>query len=284
MVDIVEAAPEQYGDVADALVDAFGSTIELSPLYEADLRDVERHAKEYRIWTAQEEGDIAGVVLTPRGVLGDADALAFTRSGEREFRQLAVRPQYRGRGVARALIDHAVRSIGALGIGTVEIHTGLRMVSARRLYESYGFTRRPERETFVVDGGYRIVTYTYRIPERYVAHDPVVDEWERTRPYRGDAVADGPGSIAGFTNALDRAGLGCIVSTDPDDIARYEFHRSAADEEHGLAVAWPDTSEQAAILRRVAERYGVPVTWWRNGTFTFEPPARSGLIVVGEAA
>lgn len=99
----------------------------------------------------------------------------------------------------------------------------------------------------------------------------------------GDAAADGPGSIAGFTNALDRAGLGCIVSTNPDDIARYEFHRSAADEEHGLAVAWPDTSEQAAILRHVAERYGVPVTWWR-GAFTFEPPARSGLIVVGEAA
>lgn len=71
--------------------------------------------------------------------------------------------------MGRLLIDHAVAQIAATGAHRVGIWTGAQMPAAVRLYESYGFTRRRERETFTVDGGKVPLSYTYDVPDALLA-------------------------------------------------------------------------------------------------------------------
>ena len=58
---------------------------------------------------------------------------------------LAVAPEARRAGVARALLDDAVAQARAVGLAGVALDTALNNGSARKLYESSGFDRRDVR-------------------------------------------------------------------------------------------------------------------------------------------
>jgi GNAT superfamily N-acetyltransferase len=75
-----------------------------------------------------------------------------SREGEAEFRMLAVAPQARGRGVARALVEAcrlaAVREgCGALTLCVIDHNT-----DAAQMYQHLGFARSPERDWEPVPG------------------------------------------------------------------------------------------------------------------------------------
>lgn len=166
-VAVREARREEYPAIADAIVAAYRASMEVSEEYEADMRRLAEHAASYRVWVAVDDrDDILGTVLTPRA---DAPDTGHEPEGERAFRLLTVAPSARGRGVGRLLIDHAVAQIAATGAHRVGIWTGAQMPAAVRLYESYGFTRRRERETFTVDGGKVPLSYTYDVPDALLA-------------------------------------------------------------------------------------------------------------------
>ncbi|KJZ23816.1 GNAT family N-acetyltransferase [Tritonibacter mobilis] len=71
---------------------------------------------------------VASVVLTPR-----ADVLYLGK--------LAVSEDQRGQGLARHLIEHAVRRARALGLSAVELQTRVELVENHVTFARLGFTR-----------------------------------------------------------------------------------------------------------------------------------------------
>jgi len=68
---------------------------------------------------------------------------------------LAVRQQYRKRGIARKLVEHAIKRLASRGVQVIELFTHINNEAAQRLYESIGFQRVWADDTFV--------TYQYQI-------------------------------------------------------------------------------------------------------------------------
>ncbi len=58
---------------------------------------------------------------------------------EWHINNLAVRPEWRGRGLARALVDHVVREASRLGAHRARLEVRRSNDIARRLYEGMGF-------------------------------------------------------------------------------------------------------------------------------------------------
>ncbi len=82
------------------------------------------------LWVAWVGGESLGcVALHP---LGD---------GAAELKRMYVRPEARGRGVARRLTEHAIAEAGARGYARLRLGTLTTMHAAQRLYESVGFRR-----------------------------------------------------------------------------------------------------------------------------------------------
>jgi len=68
---------------------------------------------------------------------------------------LSVEQEYRGRGIARDLLSHAVDQLARHGARIVELTTRVNNTPARRLYERFGFSRVHIDDHFV--------TYRYEI-------------------------------------------------------------------------------------------------------------------------
>ncbi len=68
---------------------------------------------------------------------------------------LVVRHAYRGHGIARQLLTHAVEQLRKRGARIIELVTRVDNYSAQRLYERFGFRRVREDSTFI--------TYQYSI-------------------------------------------------------------------------------------------------------------------------
>jgi len=58
-----------------------------------------------------------------------------------ELKRMYVRPEARGRGVARCLCEHAIAAAAAWGYATLRLGTLPSMRAAQQLYESLGFKR-----------------------------------------------------------------------------------------------------------------------------------------------
>ncbi len=69
-----------------------------------------------------------------------------------EFRTLSVAPGARRRGVGRALVAECLDRARALGLTEVVICSLTEMAPAHRMYESFGFARRPELDWSPVPG------------------------------------------------------------------------------------------------------------------------------------
>jgi len=65
---------------------------------------------------------------------------------EAEIRALAVRPEARGRGVGRALVDAVIERAAGLGVRHLLLLTQQEMKTAHRIYEVAGFARLPDRD------------------------------------------------------------------------------------------------------------------------------------------
>lgn len=145
------AAPAEYGRIGALSDAAYSHDYQISDQYRASLRDVARRAHEHEVWVAVDarDGDLLGTVATPRpgGHISELGG-----EGDMDFRLLAVAPRARRRGVGRLLVGHVVALARERGAARVVMNSGPEMTAAHRLYLEMGFTRRPERETRLVDG------------------------------------------------------------------------------------------------------------------------------------
>jgi GNAT superfamily N-acetyltransferase len=78
-----------------------------------------------------------------------------------EIRMLAVMPESRGKGVAKALISECIRRAKAKGCQSIGLHTADFMKSAMKLYEQLGFERLPQFDFEPADDG--IIVKAYRL-------------------------------------------------------------------------------------------------------------------------
>ena len=80
------------------------------------------------LWLAVERGEAAGCV-----------ALRSLGDGTAEMKRLYVRPEHRGRGVGRRLVEHALSAAAALGHRRIVLDTLPSMGAAIEMYRALGF-------------------------------------------------------------------------------------------------------------------------------------------------
>jgi GNAT superfamily N-acetyltransferase len=68
-----------------------------------------------------------------------------------ELKRMFVRPQFRGLGYGKLLVNHLAGHAKAHGIGLLRLETGIHQTAAIRLYEQEGFRRVPPFGEYVED-------------------------------------------------------------------------------------------------------------------------------------
>ena len=96
-----------------------------------------------RIWIAEMEGVVVGYAVTV-DKRQEENVHAHARSW-REIEEIAVRVEYRRRGVASALFRHVEVATRADGISVVELNTWTFNDAARRSFERLGFVPKNTR-------------------------------------------------------------------------------------------------------------------------------------------
>jgi ribosomal protein S18 acetylase RimI-like enzyme len=155
------ATPAEYAEVADLTVAGFDEPPAPTAARLALLRDAAGRANAGDLLVAVNEptGRLAGTASLLRS---GSDYARFAESGEAELRLLAVHPEYRGRGIAFALMVEAIdRCRQWDGVRSLVLDTAPANVTAHRLYHRLGFVRVPERETRVIEGLGRLLVFAH---------------------------------------------------------------------------------------------------------------------------
>ncbi len=106
--------------------------------YVNHLRDAAQRARDAELWVALLDGVVVGsVTFCPPG----SALRELGRDGEGEFRMLAVSPDARRRGVARALVAACFDRCRDLGLDAMVLCSMPVMTKAHALYTSFGFVR-----------------------------------------------------------------------------------------------------------------------------------------------
>ncbi|WP_285136891.1 GNAT family N-acetyltransferase [Microbacterium sp. lyk4-40-TSB-66] len=143
-VTIRLVAPKEYADAGRLTAGAYRHSYPgLNEDYLHSLADVEGRVAQGEVWVAVDGDELVGTVWTPR----PGERLSpLASEGEIDFRQLAVAPSARGRGVGEALTRHVLALARARGAHRVVMNSDEEMVGAHALYLKLGFHRLPERE------------------------------------------------------------------------------------------------------------------------------------------
>ncbi|WP_156288423.1 GNAT family N-acetyltransferase [Oceanobacillus salinisoli] len=80
-----------------------------------------------------------------------------------EIRKLAVSPNSRGKGVAKALISECIQRTKHRGFRKIGLHTADFMENAVKLYEDLGFERLPEYDFEPADDGIIVKAFRFVI-------------------------------------------------------------------------------------------------------------------------
>ncbi|MFT8648901.1 MAG: GNAT family N-acetyltransferase [Bifidobacterium psychraerophilum] len=144
---------DEFDQVGNALVAAFTDGCWITPEYEAGLHKIGQRARSADVWVIVDEGDrIVAAVLTPKPDCYKEAAYTFNILG--------VAPWGRGHGFGSVLVHHCIAIAEQYGFATIELHSSPQMTHAHRLYYSFGFHRRIDWETMVVDSGQRLLSLT----------------------------------------------------------------------------------------------------------------------------
>ncbi|MFI5178577.1 MAG: GNAT family N-acetyltransferase [Vicinamibacterales bacterium] len=130
------AITEERPDAADAMALIGELEAELEPLYASQSRhgySVEKLLKEgVRFFVIRDDGAAAG-----------CGGVQLFGSEYGEVKRMYVRPAFRGRGLAKLLLDHLADYARQRGIGVLRLETGIYQHAAIALYEREGFRRIP---------------------------------------------------------------------------------------------------------------------------------------------
>jgi ribosomal protein S18 acetylase RimI-like enzyme len=133
-----EALPCEFSQVADLTLASFGGPDGLRPERVAMLLDAAGRARDGLLLVAidNETGALTGTLSLLRA------GAAYARHagpGEAELRLAAVRPAYRNRGVARALVTEAIERARGWGVTALLADTAVHNEAAQRLLLQFGF-------------------------------------------------------------------------------------------------------------------------------------------------
>lgn len=136
--------PAEYADAGRLTAEAYRRSYEdLSEEYLDSLADVEARVAQGEVWVALDGDEMVGTVWTPR----PGERLSpLAAEDEVDFRQLAVAPAARGRGIGAALTRHVIALARSRGVHRVVMNGGPEMLGAHALYLKLGFRRLTERE------------------------------------------------------------------------------------------------------------------------------------------
>ena len=127
--------PERPDTVdAQALIAELES--ELAPLYPSESRhgySVEKLLVE----------SVAFFLIREDGMPAGCGGIKLVRTEYGEVKRMYVRPQFRGLGLARRMVDHLAGYAQSHGIGLLRLETGIHQLAAVNLYERVGFQRIP---------------------------------------------------------------------------------------------------------------------------------------------
>lgn len=165
---------DEYDEVGRVLQAAFTTGCSVTEWYHDHLAVIAPRAQTAHVWVVADADGILGAVLTPKPQFHSGDAFTFNILG--------VGPRGRGLRIGRALVEHSIALARFWGYSLVEIHSGPTMTAAHQLYVRYGFVRRLEWETVVVDSGQRLLSFTYRIPDPLPRPDITPEEPPQSRP------------------------------------------------------------------------------------------------------
>jgi GNAT superfamily N-acetyltransferase len=87
--------------------------------------------------------NVAFFVLRADGVAAGCGGVLLVGREYAEVKRMFVRPQHRGRGFARLILDHLIAYAAAAGHTVLRLETGVEQREAIALYERFGFYRIP---------------------------------------------------------------------------------------------------------------------------------------------
>src|SRR6266511_6166696 len=126
--------------------------------YLGELRDVPGRADRTEVYVAVEDGRVLGcVTLELDQTVGDDDK--ELPPDVSCIRMLGVRPEARGKGVGRALVEACIDRSREAEKRTITLRTTPRMKAAQRMYERMGFERNPERD-YVLEDSLTLLAYS----------------------------------------------------------------------------------------------------------------------------
>jgi ribosomal-protein-alanine N-acetyltransferase len=102
-----------------------------------------------------ERNVVAHRVIIGRNLIGFI--LSRLAAGEAEILSVAIAPGWRGRGLARPLLDLHLRRLAGLGVRAVFLDVDKSNVPARALYERAGFHEVGQRQGYYAGGATALV-------------------------------------------------------------------------------------------------------------------------------
>ncbi len=97
------------------------------------------------------EQQVAFFVLRTEGEPAACGGVKLFGDEYGELKRMYVRPAYRGRGFASALLEHLVEYTRSRGVTVLRLETGIYQAEAISLYERSGFTRIPPFGQYKLD-------------------------------------------------------------------------------------------------------------------------------------
>lgn len=123
-------------DGPDAVVLITELEADLDPLYPASSR----HGYSVEKLIAQR---VAFFVLRDHGIPAGCAGIQRFGTDYGEVKRMYVRPEFRGLGYGKLLLDHLADYARAHGVALLRLETGIHQAAAIRLYERTGFQRIP---------------------------------------------------------------------------------------------------------------------------------------------
>jgi GNAT superfamily N-acetyltransferase len=116
----------------------------LTPMYPAESRhgySVDKLLRE----------QVAFFVLRHEGLAAGCGGIRLFDTEYGEVKRMYVRPQFRGLGFGKQMLDHLAEYARQQGVGVLRLETGIYQLEAIGLYERFGFQRIPPFGTYNVD-------------------------------------------------------------------------------------------------------------------------------------
>jgi putative acetyltransferase len=120
--------------------DATALIAELDELVEPLYAPQSRHG--YSVQKLLAEG-VAFFVIRESGAPAGCGGIKLVGVEYGEIKRMYVRPQYRGLGLGKLMLDHLADYASSRGIAILRLETGIHQHAAIRLYEREGFRRIP---------------------------------------------------------------------------------------------------------------------------------------------